>query len=146
MFLSGRSQEIDNISFTMGLSDVVRTRIQEDAVIQLDQTEALKLSRMKNCYGYAIVLSVVCSLLTVLRAGTWATFLRMPTVALGVAAVLSETTVKGEPPEATSVGTPTAASGACMKQAMWIVALCYGGYLWFMLFMFAAFMSGHLWA
>ena len=142
MFLTGSySQEIDNISFTMGLSDVARTRIQRAAAIQLDQLEALELSRMKNCYGYAVVLCVVLSLLAALQTGIWAMLLRVPFVALGVAAVLSKTTVKREPPDATA-----AASGVSMKQVVQIVALSVGGYLWFLLFMFAAFMSGHLWS
>ena len=68
--LSRSRCEIDNIAYTMGLSEPVRARVEESGHVQLSTVEAKLLTHSKTMYVALIVMSVLAGV----RPSTSGTF------------------------------------------------------------------------
>ena len=121
-------QDIDNISFAVGLSDAVRTRIEEAGAVPLDEAEASSLGILKDRHAYAIVIAIIGSLFAVVQTSKWGHMISWPFVAFGIAAAI----------EAASDTAVSRAKRVAVAVAQWFVgAVCFH-YL-----MVMGFMAGH---
>ncbi len=114
----------------MGLSDTVRTRIEEAGAVLLDEAGACSLSTMKNRHVYAIMFAVIGSLLAVVGTEKFGYILSLPVVVFGVVAVVEATEVSKD----TAMGRP--------KRVARAVAQWFGGAICFALLTVLAFIAG----
>lgn len=112
----------------MGLSDAVRTRIEEAGAVPLDEAEASSLGTLKDRHAYAIVIAVIGSLFAVVQTSKWGHMMSWPHVGLGIAAAI----------EAGSDTTASRAKRVAVTVAQWFVGVvCY------IFLMMMGFMAGH---
>eukprot|EP01052_Picozoa_sp_SAG31_P034302 SAG31_NODE_3990_length_3681_cov_2.353992_4_plen_150_part_00 len=128
-FVCCTSQDIDNISFSMGLSDTVRTRIEEAGAVRLDEAETSKLGKMKDRHVYAIVIAVICSLFAVVLTEKWGYMITLPFVTLGVVTSVEAFEAGGGPPQMA----PCCGDAAANRPKRMVVAAaqCFCGFVGF---------------